>query len=183
MPQEITIRLPPDTKLGPAMLALNEKQRAFVHALLATGGRSYTEAAIAAGYAADGNKNVAAVTGSRLAHDPRVLEAIHEEAVARLHAGAALATSELVKIAGDSTHPKQVNAITALLDRVGIPARTEHKVTVESEDAKSVMAEIRQLAGQLGVDPAKLIGHNAALDAEFTEVPTVGSIEGLEDLF
>ena len=62
-----------DGRLGPAMLALNERQRKFVHALMMQARKSNSRAARMAGYSATSSL-LLRVTGHRLAHDPKVKE-------------------------------------------------------------------------------------------------------------
>lgn len=164
---------------GPAMARLRVRQRAFVMHLLDLGGRKNTEAARRAGYS--GNENTVTVTAYRLTHDPLVLAAIKEEGEKRMHSGAILATSVLLEVAGDVLHKDRVKAALAILDRIGLHAQSEHKVTVTNTgDEKAMVERITQLALQLGIEPQRLLGGPAPIDAEFVEVMT--GTEGLEDL-
>lgn len=182
-PQSIVAAYPPilDTQgLGPAMIELNPQQRAFVYALLDTGGQSNTKAAALSGYA-PGNPDAQRVTAYRLAHDPKVLAAIKEEANRRLHSGAILGASVLLEIANDPTHKDRFKAASELLSRGGLVMATEHKVTVEHRDDKGLIDKITVLANSLGLDPRQLLGNAApAVDAEFEDVTP--STDGLEDL-
>src|ERR1700683_3714031 len=72
-----------DAELGPDMLALNARQRAFVFHLVEQGGDGYARAAALAGYT--GSDETLRVQGSRLAHDERVSRAMLEEARRRIH--------------------------------------------------------------------------------------------------
>lgn len=183
------VHAPPEATLGPAMLALNDRQRNFVVALLETGSANHTEAAAMAGYS--GDRATLQVTGHRLAHDDRVLEAIREEAHRRMRSSAILASSALVEIIsnreGEETKDR-LKAIDMLLNRVGLHGTTEHKTTVtHTMDEKQMVARIKALAEGLGLDAKKLLGSaGVVIDAEFREVPaeeTSGDgSEGLEDL-
>lgn len=166
--------------LGPAMIDLLPKQRAFVVAMLETGGQNNTKAAQIAGYSLD-NYDAARATAWRLAHDPKILAAIKEEANRRLHSGAILGASVLLEIANDPTHKDRFKAASELLSRGGLVMATEHKITVERRDDKGMIDKITVLAAQLGLDPRKLLGNAApAVDAEFEDVTATS--DGLEDL-
>lgn len=170
------------------MLALNERQQKFVNLILSQGLMNYTRAYMEA-YGA--SYDVANANGTRLAHSPAVLDAMHEEASKRLKAGAALAVTVLTEIANDPTHKDRLRAATAIADRVGFHAKTEHEVTVKRPtDAGEVIQQIIDVGKQLGWSDDQIknaIGHNAAVpmqllapvDAEFE---VVSSTEGLEDL-
>lgn len=165
------------------MRSLNPRQQDFVLALYATGGRSYTEAAIAAGYGSNSgtlDKNVAAVTGSRLVHTAAVQAAIQEMATGMMGASVPIAVIALRDMAMDPTNPKRLNAVQALLDRTGHHAKTEHKVQVIHEDKAEVDRQIAELARQIGADPKTLLGRDY-VDVPFTEVGE-GNMNGLEDL-
>lgn len=190
------VHVPPDSRLGPAMLALSNRHRAFVVALMELGGSKYSAAAAAAGYSA-GNKDALAVTATRLAHDDRILDAIQEESKRRLGAALGLATSNLVKIIEDGKPSDKLQAMRMLFDRTGLHAKSEQLINVKHtpEDEAGMIERIRSLAGDLGLDPAALLGTRAALpappvlplplkplvaDAVFVDIsPTA---RGLEDL-
>lgn len=168
------LELPAEYKLGPAMKALNEKQRAFVVALIECGGMNYTRAALAAGYG-NGKSECAAVTANRLAHDDTILEAIHEEAHRRLRSGSIMSVQTLLDIANDATaeNKDRLKAVEMILNRAGMPAMTEHHVHVKHTDNTEVamIARIKLLAEKQGLDPAKLLGSaGVTIDAEFKEV-------------
>jgi len=175
-------------KLGDAMLQLLPRQRKFVVALLETGTTNYTRAAKMAGYGGNSESGLR-VQASRLAHDPRIIRALREEGERRLRASAVMATSVLINIAENGLTAKdRLKAAEMILNRTGLHALTEHKTTVEhTTDELGKIERITALARGLGLDPAKLLGQNAApslpapkpVDVEFTEV---GSTAGLEDL-
>ena len=73
--QEIALR---DYEVGPDMLALTDRQRAFVFHLVDQGGMDHHRAASKAGY--KGDTETLRVTGWRLAHDERIGLAMIEEA-------------------------------------------------------------------------------------------------------
>lgn len=173
MNQIITHSLAPvsDGTLGPAMQALNERQRAFVLAMIETGGNaSNADHARMAGYVGDGS--VLRVTGYRLVHDPGVQAALLEEGAKLMHTGVILATSHLVHLCKNAREEKdQLKAINMLLNRVGLHEKTEHKLTVRKESSEADMIrEIGALAKTLGIDPQKLLGNAKIVDGEFTEV-------------
>lgn len=158
-------------KLGPCMLALTEKQRKFVWAMLDSGSANYTKCAAAAGYSTE-SMNSLRVTAHTLAHDERIQAAIQEEARKRMTAGAIMATSHLVTIADSPGHKDQLRAIQMLLDRSGLHSVTEQKVSVtHSADKDTLLREIAAMAREQGLDPQKLLkGYGVVVDAEFNEV-------------
>lgn len=170
------LSIPCDAKLGPAMSNLNERQRAFVVAMVEMGGINFTRAALAAGYG-NGKTDAAAVQGNRLAHDENIIAAIHEEAYRRLRSGNIMAVQTLLEIADNQTaeNKDRLKACEMILNRSGIPATTEHLVKVERADmSEEVMIKrIRQLAEKQGIDPVKLLGTTAVpVDAEFSVIKT-----------
>lgn len=191
MPLTPSVPLPDDAALGPAMSALpTDNQRAFVCALLEHGDNDHTRAAIAAGFT--GTPNTLRVTAHRLAHDERVLAAMHEESVRRLNTGKIMAVSSLLTLARSAAKDSdKLKAIEMILNRTGLHAQSEHKVTVNdvSRTDAAMIDRIKQLAGKMGLDADKLLGEQpgqskstalTVIEAEFTEVE--GSSDGLEDV-
>lgn len=179
-----------DLEYGPAMLALKESQRAFVNALLQQSEQNYTRAYMSA--YPDASYDTANVNGIRLAHNSKILDALHEEAGNRLRSAALLGASVIRQIANDPTHKDQLKAATTLLNRIGLHERTEHKVTVERPtDDVEIIQRIVDLGKSMDWTDAEIraaIGHNtelpigllaAPIDAEFEEV---GSTVGLDDI-
>lgn len=161
------------------MQVLNERQRRFVRAYIALGQNGFHDnrlACIEAGYR--GSDEAMRVQGHRLSHDARVQAAIMEEARKRVClAAAVVATPVLAAIAMDATiSPNhRIRAAIALADRGGMPALTEHRVSVEHSVNREKMEElVGRLAAEIGVDPARLIGVNRAaaplLDLRANEV-------------
>lgn len=184
--REIAVVVPAEGELGPKMLALNERQRAFVTACLDLGTLNNQRAAAMAGYT--GNDNTLAVTGHRLAHDLRVQEAMHEEAGRRLHSAKIMAVSQLLTLAEKATQDKdKLKAISMILNRTGMHETSEHKVVTrdESKTDEAMIERIQKLAGELGLDSAKLLGRHASreepIEVEFTEVAAEPA--DVEDLF
>jgi hypothetical protein len=169
-----TIEVPPEYDLGPAMLALSEKQRAFAIAVLQTGGADYTQCAIDAGYAWNpSDKNSIRVTASRLSHDPRIQEAMREHGMKQLVLGAAFAPTIVDQIMRDPTVEPTVRlkAASMLMNRSGMHETSEHKVAVvhKSESYAELMKEVKLLGKETGLDVSKLLGKNI-VDADFEEV-------------
>lgn len=161
------VPVPDEDQLGPAMLLLNPMQRAFVIAMVETGGDSARAAATMAGYA---NSN--GQSSMRLSHNPKVQAAIKEEAEARVRGGLLLGASVLQEIARDPMHKDRLKAALALMDRGGMAIVTEHRMTIDDRrNDKEVVARILQLAAQAGMDGPKLLKEYGVVDAEFTEIP------------
>ncbi len=171
-------------QFGPHMAVLTEKQRGFVYALVELGGNA-TEACLAAGYGADSETkeqrlNAARTRGYQLAHDPRVLAAIKEEAEKRLHSGMLIAASALIEMAQDPACKDRYKAAASLLDRGGLNVVHKQEVVVtHTQSDREVIARITEICGRLGLDADKIIGLSEPVDAEFTVLPAP---TGLEDM-
>ena len=175
-----------DGELGPAMQSLTDKQRKFVAAVIALGRnglRNYSQAARLAGYS--DHKDRCRVTGYVLAHDARVQAAILEESKKRINVAAAVvATPAVIEIAlNKKLDPKdRLKACEMLFNRGGLPAQSEHKVTVEHRQPAKMAELAERLAKELGVDPVRLLGINRAaaqvIDADFTEVEHEATTSG-----
>lgn len=190
--REIVVAVPDEDHLGPKMLALNLRQRAFVTACLDLGRVDNKKAAAMAGYS--GNDNTLAVAGHRLAHTLAIQEAMHEEAGRRLNSAKVMAVSELIHLAQNATQEKdKLKAISMILNRTGMHETSEHKVVTrdESKTEEAMIERIQKLAGELGLDPTKLLGNKAPglpepIDVEFTEVvdgSTPTEVSADDDLF
>jgi len=192
MSNEITVSESPRAGYGPAMRSCNDRQRRFVISLLETGSDNYTLAARMAGYS--GTNNTMSVTAYRLSHDPKIQAAIQEEAKRRLNAGLILATSTLVQHVKNLDAKVSLKAIEMILNRGGLHAQSEHKVTVEHQmNEQETVNAIVMMANKMGVNPAQLLGEagyklpaltdqSNVVEGEYTEVAT-GELdyEGLED--
>jgi hypothetical protein len=172
---DILVEVPPEDQMGPAMRALNERQRRFVCAMSVTGG-DHREAYSWAGYDTK-NPNSTSAAASRLAANPDVEEAMKEEALRRLKGSAIIAVSTLVQIAGPRSTSKdrdKIAASVALLDRIkGFGGKVEHTVVhqLDEKTADELIDFIRLTAKANGLDAQKLLGpHAPVIDAEFTEV-------------
>lgn len=182
------ILLPSLNTFGPAMRALpTDGMRKFVMALLELGSNNHTRAALMAGYAA-GSDNSLRVTAYRLAHDERVLAAIHEESHRRLHSGKIMAVSVLLNLAERAAKDSdKLKAIDMVLNKTGLHNISESIVTTRDDSATddAMIARITHLAKMLEVDVTKLIGQNtpkpAVIEGEFSVVETP-TAEGLEDM-
>ena len=117
------------------------------------------------------------VAGHRLMHDERVIAAINEEASKRLRGSGLLGISVMMDIASNSAHKDQLKAATALADRTGFHALSEHKVTVDDKRPKTkqeMIAAIVALGREQGLsdDEIKKWTGGEIVDAEFEEVDT-----------
>src|SRR5262245_35758601 len=150
-------------ELGPAMAALNPRQRDFVLAYVAMPQATGCELARLAGYH-EGKRTQA----SRLLRTPSVIAAIHE-VLAKTYRGrgAAVAQDVMLTIAMNANHQHQLKAAMALADRGGFGAMSEQKLTVEHRDMTSDMLikKIQGLARRLGIDETKVLGAPAVVIA------------------
>jgi phage terminase small subunit len=186
---------------GPKMQQLPDQWQRFVMAMIETGGNR-VRSALLAGFGAksgtpDQRYRAAAMTGSRLAHDERITEAIQEQAERMMKAGAIKAAAVMIELM-DSPDPKvRQKAASETLAISGIQGVAKQEIKVEHTDKTTgeLLAFIRSAAKDQGLDPRKLLGSvgvdPSILDAEFTEVPkdtdtlsetAETSTEGLEDL-
>lgn len=152
------------------MQALNERERRFVLAFV-NQGRQWRDgnfepdqgaAARAAGYGTvDSTNEYFRVQGHRVAHRADVQEAILEFSRKDVNiAAAVIATPVTISIAMDTDLPARdrLRACEMLFNRGGMPAQTEHKVTVEHVDDSRMLEFVDRLAAELGVDRTRLIG-------------------------
>lgn len=164
--------IPSDSDLGPAMLALNMRQRLFVIAMLDSGSSaSQTNSARLAGYADEGVG--IRVRGHRLAHSPKVQAAILEEASKRLQAGTLVASGVLLEIASNpkARDADRLKAAAMILDRGGLGAVSEQRISVTHTDNRAEkLLRVVELARLTGQDPRALLGSMADVsDAEVVE--------------
>ena len=163
--RELALLEPIDAIDGPKMQALpTDRHRAFVRALyeVKPGFGFGVKAAKLSGWGCENSSAQSMATiASRLMHDERVLEAIHEEDRKRIRASAPRAIRSLQSLLEDSTHREHGRAIGMVLDRVH-PAETTHMVKVQHEAGPAlratadVLARIAQLAASVGLDVAKM---------------------------
>lgn len=148
-----------DAELGPKMLALNERMRAFVMAVVENPGITQGKAARLAGYSASSDV-LLRKTGHFLMHDERILAAIHEVASQRLRSSSLMAADVLVTLLGSADEKIQLKAAGMLLDRTGFGAQQNINIhqTVTDQSGKAVMDRIKRAAAALGVDAGQLLG-------------------------
>lgn len=179
------IDLPDEDMMGPAMLALEPKQRRFVAALGVFGG-DQRAAYQWAGYKTT-NERALSACSSRLASSDKVQAAIKEEAVRRMGYAPLLVASGLMEMASPVHNPDRttrLKALVALADRVGMAAKSEvsHTLTIKDDrTTREIEETIRQLQIANGFQPT--IGGPAMqlIEADYEEV--VLDKTGLEDLF
>ena len=150
------------TEWGPCMKALaSDRHRMFVLALyqIKPGYGANVKAAKMAGFGtATSSAKSWSVIASRLAHDEKILAAIHEEDQKRIRASDSRAIQALHNLIEDPTAKDHARGIAMVLDRVH-PVETQHTVKVEHEAATSmrataeVFARIMELAARAKVAP------------------------------
>lgn len=165
-----------DQEYGPAMRALNERQRLFVMAMIEVPGCTNADAARRAGYSdvAEGAK----VRGFYLAHSPAVQDAIREEASKRLSAASLTAAGVLMKLlTDDEIEPKdRIKAAGMLLDRSGFGASQTinvNKTVTRKMDVSAAAQKIAEFRQRFPEQFAKLLGGEPAapvIEGEFSEV-------------
>ena len=159
------------------MSALNERQQAFVLAMIEFPGVNHAKAARLAGYS--DVKEGAKVRGHYLAHNPAVQEAIREEAGRRLNASSLAAAGVLMQLLTDpKIEPKdRIKAAGMLLDRSGFGAAQTinvNKTVTRKIDASAAAQRIAEFRHKFPEQFAKLLGsaapEQAIVEGEFTEV-------------
>jgi phage terminase small subunit len=150
------------TEWGPCMKALaSDKHRMFVLALyqIKPGYGANVKAAKMAGFGTETSSAKSwSVIASRLAHDEKILAAIHEEDQKRIRASAPRAIRALHNLIEDPTAKDHARGIAMVLDRVH-PVETQHTVKVEHEASHGmrataeVFARIMELAARANVAP------------------------------
>jgi hypothetical protein len=168
-------------ELGPAMSALTARRRQFVMILLQQVRPNYLRAADMAGFAPAGpdtvpkkRRAVLRQIGWRLANDERVIAALHEEVSKRFRsAGALIGLAVMTRIAQTKGHKDQLRAAEMLANRAGFGAEQQVSVKHTHTDmtGAAMVERIKALAAKLGLDPAKLLGGNAAPMIEATALP------------
>lgn len=145
---------------GPAMRALDERQRRFVFAMMSEPFKAASHWAKVAGYS--DKSGGAKVRAHYLINNPKIEAAVAEVSRSTMNIiGPVLATQGLIRIARNVAHPKHHWALEKLANRTGLHETTEHKLVVDHMgSAEDVADRIRKAAAILGVDPATLLGAN-----------------------
>jgi hypothetical protein len=152
-----TVEMPAGMKFGPAMNALTVKHRAFVLAWFALGSRNPVDAARMV--YPDNDTGAIRVQAHRLMHRDDIQAAMQEEAKRRVKAYVPMALRNLADIADNPQHKHQLQAITTVLNRGGLHEVSESKHTVEVVLTRAEkLAEIREFARVLNIDPEALLG-------------------------
>lgn len=164
-----TVSLKHVVKFGPAMMALNDRQRAFVISHNNSGGLNATQSAREAGYG--NNRGSQMVTASRLLHDPRIQAAIREDMVTRLNGDLAEVWGHISEIGRNPQHKDQLKALTTMAHHAGMveitKAHVEHSHTVTFEQR---IERIKRLAASTGTDIRTLGLPQQVIEAEFSDV-------------
>jgi hypothetical protein len=183
---QITLSLDPDEQYGPAMSALTERERAWVLAVVALGGKP-KEAAAAAGYGAQGTAeqkdNAQRQAASRLNRSPKVQAAVIEEAESRLKSGALLASEAMLSMVEDPLSKHHFKAVKELIERTQGPVVQKQEIVVKREVLTDAQLDqriqlLQQRLASAGLLPPPARGE--VVDVEFEPAP---STAGLEDLF
>lgn len=178
--REPSVALPDEGELGPAMRALaTDRMRHFViamHEHSMAGDESPMRAAQAAGYS--GNTFTLAVTGHRLSHDSRIQAAMLEEGQRRLGALIPVAANTLAQLIREGKPSQKLRAIGMVMNRAGLPEKTEHKVVVTHQlTEEEQIARIHYLANLAGVDATLLLGQAAVVELQQLDAETVPTVE------
>lgn len=173
-----------DSVPGPAMAALNERQRAFVEGIL--NGMSQTDAYIAAGYSSN-TRDSARMMASKLAHTKSIQDAILEGG----HAFAGARIKQWLKLVeGIAEDPNQsgvarLKALDMLLSRGGSIQKSETVIKHEREmNPEEWKQRVLTASKALGIDPTPLLAKYDYVDASFDVVadqPATEAKDGASD--
>ncbi|MGE3279725.1 MAG: terminase small subunit [Alphaproteobacteria bacterium] len=143
---------------GPAMLALNDRQRTWVLAYIETGGNA-TEACRRAGYG-DSERGSAKIQGYRNKNNPKIQAAIVEMIDGQAKSdGVRVGFQALLEIAGNPQHKDQAKAAIALVNLAGLGITVQHKHDVKIElTVEEKVQQLKQFAEIIGVAPDKVLG-------------------------
>lgn len=141
---------------GPAMAALNERQKRFVHALFLAprshGSRTFAAKAAGYGTPTSSRKSLSQI-GHQLSTDPKVQAAISEVSASYLTTLGPPAVRALRKLLEDPRHKDHGRALGIIMDRVA-PINSTHTLKVEGEvkvsaaEAARVMDRIDELTAK-----------------------------------
>lgn len=153
----------------------NDNWREFVRVYCQQGGRDAGKAyALAFGHDPNdpAKKNSNRVSAHRLSHDERVLQAIQECEERSLRGLAPLARKAIERVLDDddAANADRINAFKAVADRVGLHARTEHRMTIEHIDDPERLQRLAELAARMGVDLAGMVGSRLASKAPMIDL-------------
>jgi phage terminase small subunit len=154
---------PDDDGFGPAMRDLNERQREFVIGYVEQPTRALSAIAASAGYSTGGKSGVGIRTQvNRMLRNEKILKAVREELDKRFRSDAVIGRAVLLEIALDKAHPHRLKAAMGLLNRGGFHELHESVVHMQHTDmtAEGMIERITALAGELNLDPRKLLGAN-----------------------
>jgi hypothetical protein len=163
-----------EPEFGPCVMALNDRQRKFVMAALASPDSNPTDWARLAGYKDRGKpySNIR-VTAHGLMHAPKIEAALVELArTSFTTGGVALAASNLLRIARDQKHPRRYDASVAILNRSGLHEKSEHTLRVQRDNSVDMEQLAIRLAAELGIPAEQLIGWNKMIDVTPTTSTT-----------
>lgn len=179
-----------EADFGPAMRALNPRQRAVVSYLLDTGqvdSDAWTEACERAGYSPAGvSRNALNVTAYRLRHDPKLTAAIQEEARRRVGNDLPMFLKTIRTIASDPSHKDALKAATTGAAMAGVSAislsKTETHVTHHLDPFDEIERNLALLPPERAAVLRKML-LPPTIDITPTHVPTdeelLADLEGL----
>jgi hypothetical protein len=147
--------------LGPCMRALpNDKWRDYVFHYVShpPGHGAQARAARLAGFAKGSKPIVVAKIAHRLAHDPRMIEAIAEQSKKMVRAGAPEAVNALYEMIRDPSSKDRMAAVRAVLNRVDPEVAHQNlQVTHRIVDPDQEAVEELRAARALGAPRSKLL--------------------------
>lgn len=173
------IAIPQKLQFGPAMEALNERQRMFVLIWNEGGHKNAVDAVREAGY--DANTGADRVQATRLLQNPKIKAAIVEDIQGRM-CGDLAEMYELMRQLAKESGPHQFHAIKYIAAQAGLieRMRTEIDVTVTTQTFEQKVERLRQLAVNAGDDPTAVLAEvGVTIDADF-EIVSVEDAEPAE---
>ncbi len=141
--------------LGPAMLALTDRQRRFVRGYLKSGAKNATRVARQAGFEMDGEGTK--THAYWLLHNVKVIAAMREEKERDLNGPMVIhAITQLELLAKTGDKKVKAKAIDSILDRTGFGRQTNQQISMQVEHVDTrgtveIMAELRKLLPNAGL--------------------------------
>jgi hypothetical protein len=155
---------PSDIPHGPAMTALNERQRKFVNALFLApkshGSRTFAARAAGYGTPTSSRQSLASIAHA-LSNDPKIQAAISEVSASYLTTLGPTAVRALRKLLDNPNHRDHGRALDIVMNRVTPVQSTallkiQHDATPAYKATAEVLERIAQLAARAGIDVNKM---------------------------
>lgn len=163
-----------DAALGPAMRALNDRQKAFVDYVVTTGTKNFTEAARAVGYSEHMPTSYQQAHAMR--HSQAITDAIIEEGKRRVNMHLPMALQTAIQIAGDPSHKDALKAALALMAMSGVSPVTLSKTETHVVHHGTPLENIEARLAVLPPDVANLLRQQLLPPRMIDITPTLAEV-------